>query len=319
MPQTATSDYWTRRQRQKSDRLIEDLEVQLGATSQEYMHVQLTYTHSGFPKRDIGRDVLGSDGGCVAVRTTIETTATAVIMQQNSSSLWSPPPPPSSSPLSGVVARHWGPAAAADMAQRMAATSAMRMVRKSANPMRPWDSLDQHVVAEREKTPERADSGDQEEVTPRAAASQQRKAGPKEDSPPSRAPTPAGKIWRQIRRVSSSGMRSVSRQHAQASQGEHGEGDSPPPGCFLPRAKNAREPPEGLRQAIPETAPRAIRRPVGTDTTNLQSLNHRTSDLSLGSENIRERQPTYSGMRSSSRSSSMSKKSGKWSWTGWFA
>ncbi|ERS97710.1 hypothetical protein HMPREF1624_05881 [Sporothrix schenckii ATCC 58251] len=104
-----------------SDQLLEDLELHLGSTSQEYMQIQLTYSHSGFPKRDVGRDPMDRDGGCVEVRTTIETTVTALVMQQNSASMWSPSAaPPGGSPLVDIVAKHWGPAAAKEMAKRIA-------------------------------------------------------------------------------------------------------------------------------------------------------------------------------------------------------
>ncbi len=39
-------------QRQKSDDLIDDLELQLGTTATDYLQVRLTYCHSGFPGHD---------------------------------------------------------------------------------------------------------------------------------------------------------------------------------------------------------------------------------------------------------------------------
>ncbi|CAK7240991.1 MAG: hypothetical protein STHCBS139747_002448 [Sporothrix thermara] len=58
---------------------------------------------------------------------------------------------------------------------------------------------------------------------------------------------------------------------------------------------------------------------MGMDTTNLHNLAHSASEQSLKSENCDETMVAYSGFRSSSRSSTVSKRSGKWSWPGWFS
>lgn len=99
-------EYRSPSQKNQSDQLLKDLELQLGATSQEYMQIQLKYSHSGFPTRDIGKDPMSRDGGCIEVRTTIETTATALVMQQNTRSLWSPRSAPTNSPIVDIVAKH---------------------------------------------------------------------------------------------------------------------------------------------------------------------------------------------------------------------
>ncbi len=114
---------------------MENLELQLGSTSQEYMQIQLTYSHSGFPKCDARKDLSSADGDCVEVRTSIETTVTALVMQQHFSSLWSPAPAPASSPLVDIVAKHWGSSAAKEMAKRISTSIDMRALRKSEHPL----------------------------------------------------------------------------------------------------------------------------------------------------------------------------------------
>ncbi|CAK7268905.1 hypothetical protein SEPCBS119000_003301 [Sporothrix epigloea] len=139
---TESQEYRQLAHNKKSDQLLEDLELQLGSTSREYMQVQLTYAHSGFPKRDIGRELADRDAGCVEVRTTIETTVTALVMQQNSSSLWSSPKAPATdSPLVDIVAKHWGPAAAKEMARRIATSNDMRMLRQAGKTFETWDTM----------------------------------------------------------------------------------------------------------------------------------------------------------------------------------
>ena len=101
-----TQEYQPPFQKNRSDQLLEDLELQLGATSQEYMQIQLRYSHSGFPKHDARQGSMSRGGGCIEVSTAIETTATALVMQQNISSMWSPRPAPTSSPLVDIVAKH---------------------------------------------------------------------------------------------------------------------------------------------------------------------------------------------------------------------
>ncbi|CAK7228124.1 hypothetical protein SCUCBS95973_006774 [Sporothrix curviconia] len=136
-----SQDYRPLSHNSKSGQLLEDLELQLGSTSREYMQVQLTYAHSGFPKRDASRDPADRDGGCVEIRTTIETTATALVMQQNSISMWSPPPAPAAgSPLVDIVAKHWGPAAAKEMAKRIATSNDMRTLRRAGKTFEAWDA-----------------------------------------------------------------------------------------------------------------------------------------------------------------------------------
>jgi hypothetical protein len=335
-----------------SDQLLEDLELQLGSTSQEYMQIQLTYSHSGFPKRDVGRDPMDRDGGCVEVRTTIETTVTALVMQQNSSSMWSPSAaPPAGSPLVDIVAKHWGPAAAKEMAKRIATSIEMRMLRRADKTFRTWDAAARHADEQsqhlRPGTPENGTlDGSLDEVTPRAA-SQSRQHKQKSDrlddgkrpkktasfdqdqqpKIPARMPKKEDRhtLCNAAQRPAST---SVSQKRVSLSQVPRlslssanipTDSDPPSPGCLLPWSKNTRLASGGPRQAIPDAAPRNIRRPVGMDTTNLQNLSLGASEQNLKSENYDHQMVDYGGIRSSSRSSTMSKRSGKWPWPGWFS
>ncbi|KAL2153238.1 hypothetical protein VTH82DRAFT_4393 [Thermothelomyces myriococcoides] len=100
--------------RQKSDDLIEDLEVELGGIITEYLEVRVTYRHSGYPQRHSRlASVPTSSGpgpdGLSRIQTTIQTTATASIRRHNSASRWSPLPCTARpNRLFEVVASHWG-------------------------------------------------------------------------------------------------------------------------------------------------------------------------------------------------------------------
>ncbi|KJR82242.1 uncharacterized protein SPSK_03051 [Sporothrix schenckii 1099-18] len=340
-----------------SDQLLEDLELHLGSTSQEYMQIQLTYSHSGFPKRDVGRDPMDRDGGCVEVRTTIETTVTALVMQQNSASMWSPSAaPPGGSPLVDIVAKHWGPAAAKEMAKRIATSIEVRMLRRTDKTFRTWDTAARHTNQQsqspsqtwRPSTPENGtQDGSLDEVTPRAVSHSHQPSNKKSDRQeggkrPARN-TSLGQSQQPIIPVrmpkkdyqhtsdnaaQRSASSSISQKRVSLSQVPRlsvssanipTDSDPPSPGCLLPRSKNSRLASGGPRQVIPDAAPRNIRRLVGMDTTHLQNVPLMPPDQSLKSENCGDRMQDHSGIRSSSRSSTISKRSGKWPWPGWFS
>ena len=80
-----------------SDKLIADLENNLGHTLTPYLSVRLTYKHSGFE----------SDGSVTA----IQTEATASIQRYNPHSVWAPPTPklikgPVNNPLITLIEQH---------------------------------------------------------------------------------------------------------------------------------------------------------------------------------------------------------------------
>ncbi|KAI0409045.1 hypothetical protein F4802DRAFT_310268 [Xylaria palmicola] len=91
---------------QKSNKLIADLESELGVASIKYLQVRVRYCHSGFPKSSS----VTPTGGTTDYQTQLETTATCVIDQQalNSPSCASPARSCLGS-LAGIVASYWGP------------------------------------------------------------------------------------------------------------------------------------------------------------------------------------------------------------------
>jgi hypothetical protein len=92
--------------RQNSDELIEELEMQLGDSWMEYMHITVSYSHSAFPEFSLP-ETETKDGLC-NMQSRHNTHATASLKQYNTPSLWSPQPVPSSSSLHRLVERHWG-------------------------------------------------------------------------------------------------------------------------------------------------------------------------------------------------------------------
>ncbi|KAH6635322.1 hypothetical protein B0J18DRAFT_462429 [Chaetomium sp. MPI-SDFR-AT-0129] len=122
--------------RQRSDELIEDLEHELSGIITEYLHVRVTYRHSGFPhqpiqkhrqgqhRRVVGGPATECEDGIAGIKTTIQTTAIGTIKRHNAASPWSQPLPPSSpepgnSRFLEVIASHWGPDNAHAVMQRV--------------------------------------------------------------------------------------------------------------------------------------------------------------------------------------------------------
>jgi hypothetical protein len=88
--------------RQKSDELIEDLEIQLGASQVAFAKIKVSFAHSAFPERDPTE----SESGVSAMRSRIETVATAEIKRHNALSPWSPRPAPGPNPLFPLIKKH---------------------------------------------------------------------------------------------------------------------------------------------------------------------------------------------------------------------
>ncbi|KFA51685.1 hypothetical protein S40293_02778 [Stachybotrys chartarum IBT 40293] len=88
--------------RQRSEELIEDLELELGDTRVEYMQIRVTYSHSAFPDHCSP----GTSSGVSNIRTRMETTATATLKLYNELSPWSPRPAPAPHPLLELIERH---------------------------------------------------------------------------------------------------------------------------------------------------------------------------------------------------------------------
>lgn len=101
--------------RQRSDELIEDLELQLGDLRTEYMQVRLCYSHSAFPQHED----IDSRNGISSVRTSMETVAVASLKRCNGFSPWSPHPTPSPNTLFQLITQHWGSEKANEAMQKM--------------------------------------------------------------------------------------------------------------------------------------------------------------------------------------------------------
>lgn len=109
---------------------MQDLEYQLGATTTEYLNVQVTFRHSGFPHAETTL----STTGIARISTTAETYATAVIERHDSCSLWSRLPGPQDNPLFSIVGYNWGFDAANDVMRHIQASqSALPRAAYSAN------------------------------------------------------------------------------------------------------------------------------------------------------------------------------------------
>ena len=101
--------------RQKSDELIEDLEVQLGTSQISYMRIKVTYSHSAFPQYHFRPRMTG----VTSLQSRMETLAIASLKRHDTMSLWSPHPAPAPNPLFSLIERHWGEEKASDAMQQI--------------------------------------------------------------------------------------------------------------------------------------------------------------------------------------------------------
>ncbi|KJZ79900.1 hypothetical protein HIM_00614 [Hirsutella minnesotensis 3608] len=92
--------------RQRSDELIEDLELELGNSEVGYMHVRVSYSHSAFP---VETNAEADTTGVSHLRSRMETTATAILKRPGSFSAWSCTSQPLQDHLLPLLERHWGP------------------------------------------------------------------------------------------------------------------------------------------------------------------------------------------------------------------
>ncbi|PHH65345.1 hypothetical protein CDD81_2757 [Ophiocordyceps australis] len=92
--------------RQKSDELMEDLELELGSSVAGYMRVHVSYSHSAFP--EYSASGAHTVGGVFALRSRLETAATATLKSRRPFSLWSPRPEYPQAHVLSLVERHWG-------------------------------------------------------------------------------------------------------------------------------------------------------------------------------------------------------------------
>lgn len=105
----------TMHKRQRSEDLIEYLEMQLGSSRVSYMDIRVCFSHSAFPDFSNPDTVTG----VASLRTRMETMATANLKRHNVLSPWSPPPAPAPNPLFQLIERHWGMEKAAGAMQQI--------------------------------------------------------------------------------------------------------------------------------------------------------------------------------------------------------
>ncbi|KAL6883930.1 hypothetical protein HDV57DRAFT_493214 [Trichoderma longibrachiatum] len=108
----ATRQY--KHQRQRSEELIEDLEMQLGSSFMSFVNIHVTYSHSAFPSH------LGSGGAELSsLYTKLRTSAEATVKLHNALSPWSPHPVMAKGRLLPLIRRHWGAQEASEVMQQM--------------------------------------------------------------------------------------------------------------------------------------------------------------------------------------------------------
>jgi hypothetical protein len=103
--------------RQRSDELIEDLELQLGTSQFPYMDIRVLYSHSAFP----AQDCLEAVAGVVSVHSRMTTTAVASLKRQNDRSPWSPRLDSTPNILFPLIEAHWGVEKAQEAMRQMLA------------------------------------------------------------------------------------------------------------------------------------------------------------------------------------------------------
>ncbi|RYP77743.1 hypothetical protein DL770_007027 [Monosporascus sp. CRB-9-2] len=179
------------KRKHESDDLIADLEFQLGSVKTEYIQVRLSYCHSGFP---VLEDV-STTSGISSIRSRLETTAVGVVKRHSTTSIWCPRPTPASNALFPIIASHWGPGRAHDVANKiMPRRSSPRRIPKS-------NSRSMANVRGSENSPQapvRTDKGAPVRVPQRKAS-----LGKQQQSTPEDAMDPARKIWTEMRRKAS--------------------------------------------------------------------------------------------------------------------
>jgi len=203
-----------------SDELIQDLEYQLGDTTTEYLNIQVSFRHSGFPEVDRQLCI----AGVTRTQTKIETYAVAVIKRHNSSSPWSPPPAPQTNPLSAIIASNWGADAANDVMHRILGSRSAPRKAANASPGR----LECRFVSNASSNTGSTASGlgGIAPLVPKRQASLQRwprvlgyGKGPSRadaassDADDERDSDPARRIWAEMRRLSTGGKSSCRERH----------------------------------------------------------------------------------------------------------
>lgn len=113
-PGVASSSPRHKHLRQRSEELMEDLEMQLGDIFIPFLNIQVTYSHSAFPCH------LASAGAEMSsIHTKLRTTAEATVKLHNALSPWSPQPVMAKGRLLPLMRRHWGAQRASEVMEQM--------------------------------------------------------------------------------------------------------------------------------------------------------------------------------------------------------
>ncbi|TFB03770.1 hypothetical protein CCMA1212_004604, partial [Trichoderma ghanense] len=101
--------------RQRSEELMEDLEMQLGNSFMPFVNIHVTYSHSAFPSH------LASGEGVEmsSLYTKLRTSAEATVKLHNALSPWSPHPVMAKGRLLPLIRRHWGAQRASEVMRQM--------------------------------------------------------------------------------------------------------------------------------------------------------------------------------------------------------
>lgn len=111
----ASSPRQHRHSRQRSDELMEDLQLQLGDSFVTYMNINVSYSHSAFPPQPAAATEVS------ALHTKLTTTAEATVKIHNAFSPWSPQPVMARDCLLPLIERHWGSQKASEVMLQMLA------------------------------------------------------------------------------------------------------------------------------------------------------------------------------------------------------
>ena len=267
--------------RQKSDELIEDLEIQLGSSQVAYMQIRVSYAHSAFPESS-QTDTMA---GVSSVSSRIETKATASLKRHNTLSPWSPRPAPHPNLLFPLIERHWG----ADKAM-----NAMKQIlnqrftpRKPANACADLSS----VVGGSSDAPPPPPKHAPPPVPVRQASLQK--------EVPSKCPLGRTDLPSELRqRVLSRVTHSFETARSQAPAGSQGR-----------RSPSSNVMRDGWASSETSESPQRRR---SLNMAGLKGLMPNLSDFTLDSKSLREK-----AFRGSATGSKRKKDGGKWGW-GWF-
>jgi hypothetical protein len=295
--------------RQRSDDLIDDLELQLGSAGMTYMHIRIRYSHSAFS------DLRNADvmSGISDMQTRVETNVTAVIKRHNAGSPWSPRPVPGINPLVEIARLHWSQERAAEAVEKILAGRL-----PPRKPAKSRESLNMYCANGGSEEALRSDT----RTAPPVPA---RRASLTKDVPTGTPTKPfevSRKAWAELRRISSGSSKST--YQSRISPDRVPSSSTCPVVREKPRALAPRSRKENLRASLENTRESMLRtrRSLGPDA--LQSLvptrsadivtsdPGRTNNNDLGSE-----QRVRIGGTLRSRNSGK-RESGRWGWTGWW-